>query len=112
MLKQLSFRAAAGALSGLLAVAGLFGSGAALADGEILTPENLVELSAIGLEEFRSELGEEAYSQIYAITTLRNEDGDGATLKYYYGNREDAVYATFFCHEHDPGELDCHEVPQ
>lgn len=80
------------------------------ADGKILTPEDLVELSEIGLKEAQEALTTIEYNSIYAITTLRSDDGDGATLKYYYGDPEERVFMTLFCHEHDPGELDCHEV--
>jgi hypothetical protein len=87
-----------------LAVWALFSSTALAAD---FTVVELHKSSQAATETFRSEYGDALHDSIYGIQVTKGRDS--GKVKLFYRQVNEAKSIEYFCHYHNPGELDCHE---
>jgi hypothetical protein len=58
-------------------------------------------------ESFKADYGVPLYDTIYGIQVTKGRES--GKVKIFYHQNSDAKTIEYFCHYHNPGQLDCHE---
>lgn len=59
-------------------------------------------------EHFKAEMGETVYNSITGVAVELNAQKIAAKAKITYRENNKTEVASFFCHEHEAGVIDCH----
>jgi hypothetical protein len=71
------------------------------------TVDELHKSSLVATETFKSEFGGSLHDAIYGIQVTKGRDS--GKVKLFYRVNSEAKSIEYFCHYHNPGEIDCHE---
>jgi hypothetical protein len=73
-----------------------------------LTIDELHASAKVATDTFKAEYGQDLYTTIYAIQTMRRNDG--GRIKLFYRNAANNQTIEYFCHYHHANQMDCHEL--